>query len=157
MIERSLIRIRTLRTLVSELLNLTAIETGNFTLRRAPLDVARVTRDAVDSQREHAQEREIELTLSGCGEGQTGAVLADRDALQMIIANLVDNAIKYTPERGCVQVRVEQSGMYVRVSVQETGNRVALLEIGIVAFDYQKRAKGRFPERTMAGLQALLT
>jgi len=140
MIERSLIRIKTLRTLVSELLNLTAIETGNFSLRRAPVDVARITREAVESQRERADERDIVLTLSGRGEGETGMVLADRDALQMIIANLVDNAIKYTPEQGHVSVRVEQNGMYVRVSVQDDGIGLAPEDTGKV-FDEFFRVK----------------
>ena len=140
MIERSLIRIKTLRTLVSELLNLTAIETGNFTLRRAPVDVARIAREAVESLRERAEERRIELTLSGRGDGETGTVLADRNALQMIIANLVDNAIKYTPEQGHVSVRVEQNGMYVRVSVQDDGIGVAPEDTGKV-FDEFFRVK----------------
>ena len=44
MIERSLLRIRTLRTLVTELLNITAIQTGNFTLRRSPVEVGQAGR-----------------------------------------------------------------------------------------------------------------
>ncbi len=121
MIERSLIRIRTLRTLVSELLNLTAIETGNFTLRRAPVDASAIAREAVEANRERARDRGVALTLGEAPAGGTSPVLADRDALQMVISNLIDNAVKYTPEKGHVSVGVEQNGMYVRVSVRDDG------------------------------------
>jgi two-component system phosphate regulon sensor histidine kinase PhoR len=140
MIERSLVRIKTLRTLVSELLNLTAIETGNFTLRRAPLDLVRIAKEAVESHRERAEASRIALELDGSGEGETGSVLADRDALLMVIGNLIDNAIKYTPEKGHVRVRVEQNGMYVRIVVQDDGIGIALEHVDRV-FDEFFRVK----------------
>ncbi len=121
MIQRSLTRIRTLRTMVSELINLTAVETGNFTIRRSPTDIGCVVREVVDAYRERAEEKRIRLTLCGGESGCSERVLADREALAAVYGNLVENAIKYTPEGGRVEVRVEQDGMYVRVSVRDTG------------------------------------
>jgi two-component system phosphate regulon sensor histidine kinase PhoR len=120
MIQRSLVRIRTLRTLVSELLNITAIQTGNFTLRRSPVEVAKLASEAMEASREKSQEKSITLSFtaaSGCAQ----KALADRDALLMIFSNLIDNAIKYTPDGGHVGVHVTQDGMYVRVAVKDDG------------------------------------
>ena len=120
MIQRSLLRIRTLRTLVSELLNITAIQTGNFTLRRSPVEVAKVAAEAAEASREKSREKNISLSFtaaSGLGE----KALADRDALLMIFSNLIDNAIKYTPDGGHVGVHISHDGMYVRVAVKDDG------------------------------------
>jgi signal transduction histidine kinase len=119
MIQRSLVRIRTLRTLVTELLNITAIQTGNFTLRRSPVEVAKVAAEAAEAVREKSQEKNISLSFTAGGPAEKA--LADPDALLMIFSNLIDNAIKYTPDGGHVGVHVTQDGMYVRVSVKDDG------------------------------------
>ncbi len=128
MIERALVRVRTLRALVNELLSLTAIQTGNFALTRASVNVTEILADAVEGQREKAVERAISLELSSAdGPGVPRAdlpaftVLADRDALSMIFVNLVENAVKYTRPHGHVWVTVGRADMYVVVSVRDDG------------------------------------
>lgn len=119
-VQRSLVRLRTLRAMVSELLNLTAIETGNFTLRRVPLSVPEAVAEAVEAVREKAAEKGMEVRYDS-GSAGGAAVLADRDAVKIIVGNLLENAVKYTPEGGCVSVAVARSGIYVNVSVRDTG------------------------------------
>jgi len=114
------VRLRTLRGMVSELLNLTAIETGNFTLHRAPADVRAVAVKAMEAQREKAAEKRIDLAMADAA-GDGSLVLADGDALLIVMNNLIENAIKYTPEDGKVRVRCARDGMYMRVSVEDTG------------------------------------
>ena len=57
MLQRALLRVRTLRTMVNELLSLTAIQTGNFSLKRAPVDVRALVAEVVESNRERAAEK----------------------------------------------------------------------------------------------------
>jgi two-component system phosphate regulon sensor histidine kinase PhoR len=122
MLERAMTRMRTLRSMVNELLSLTAIETGRFQLHRAPLDPSAVVSEVVEAHRERADGKRVALTLAphAAGAGPL-TVLADRDALSIVVANLVDNAIKYTPEGGSVSVAAGREGMYVTVSVSDTG------------------------------------
>ena len=120
MIGRSLLRIRTLRTLVTELLNITAIQTGNFTLRRSPVEVGRLAAEAAEACRDKAQEKSISLSFTAAASPEAKA-LADRDALLMVFTNLIDNAIKYTPDGGHVGVHVTNDGMYVRVTIKDDG------------------------------------
>lgn len=143
MIERSLLRVRTLRTLVSELLSLTAIETGNFTLLRSPVDVAGIVGEAVAAGRDKAAARSIEIAYSEELPEKPKQALADRDALAIVFSNLIDNAIKYTREQGHVRVQVAQDGIYVAVRVEDDGIGMSPEELD-KAFDEFYRAKNEY-------------
>jgi signal transduction histidine kinase len=132
MIERSLLRVRTLRAMVNELLNLTAIQTGNFTLKRTPLELYPMVKETLTVYTERAAEKRITLSLCADGAGQAGgSVLADKEALSIVFSNLVENAIKYGRDDGKVEVSIGRSGMYATVSVKDDG-------IGISAADKEK-------------------
>jgi signal transduction histidine kinase len=143
MLERALLRARTLRTMVSDLLNLTAMETGNFVIKRSPLDLRKVVADVVESHREKADAKHIELVLAEDGNGADGFVLADHDSIFMVFSNLIDNAIKYTPEHGHVNVRIDHEGICVRVSVRDDGIGMTAEEKDS-AFDEFYRAKNKY-------------
>jgi signal transduction histidine kinase len=121
MIQRALLRSRTLRTLVSDLLNLTAIETGNFSLKRQHADLSTIVTEVVDASAERSQERNVTLQIECAAPTQIEPILADPNAVRSIVTNLVDNAIKYTPEGGHVNVRVDGNGLYARVVVKDDG------------------------------------
>jgi len=121
MLERSLLRISTLRTMVSELINLTAIETGNFSVTRSELDIREVVSAAVEACQEKARERGHELSVTCDPDVERRRILADRDSLLMVCTNLIDNAIKYTPDHGHIHVRIESSGLFVKLAVKDDG------------------------------------
>ena len=128
-LSRAVVRVRTLRSLVSELLSLTAIQSGNFAMKRVPVDVAAAIAEVVEASREKAASRGITVVAEPCTGGLR--VLADRDALAMIYGNLVENAVKYSKDNGHVRVRAVRDGIYVAVSVDDDG-------IGIAAEDIPK-------------------
>src|SRR5262249_50798672 len=64
---------------------------------------------------------EIELLLDDRAE----LVMADSDRLRQIVWNLVSNAIKFTPERGHVRVKMERVGEQVEIAVSDTGAGIA--------------------------------
>jgi len=115
--------VRTLRTLVNELLSLTAIQTGNFLLKRTAIDLGALVGEAAEAFRERAAEKGLSLEVSPAEEALQ--VLADRDALISIVSNLVENAVKYNPEKGRVRVRTGREGIYVTVSVRDDGIGIA--------------------------------
>ena len=119
LLERALIRARTLRELVSELMDLSAMETGKFNLKREPLDLSAVLGEALEVAREKAREKNIEVRDDRAADGLL--VLADREAMQSVFGNLLDNAVKYTPDCGRVTLAAAVAGNYVRVSVADTG------------------------------------
>ena len=121
MLQKALVRAKSLRAMVSELMNLMAIQTGNFTLKRSPLDIAKVVSEAVESYRDRGREKGIELSLVCDRAAAPALVLADRDAMWSVFTNLIDNAIKYTPANGHAGVRIEHNGVYVTVAVWDDG------------------------------------
>jgi len=143
MLKRCLVRSNTLRTMVSELINLTAIETGNFTLKRSQIEIARVVAEAADSCKEKAEEKCIQLSVSCAADVDSCPVLADRDAMFGVFRNLVDNAIKYTPRHGHVGVHVELNGVYVKVTVSDNGIGMSSVEKDKI-FEEFFRAKNEY-------------
>lgn len=135
-LERCVVRLRTLRTMVSELINLTAIETGNFTIRRSMLDLRDVVSEAIDSCREKAEEKGHTVRLECNPRLERTRILADKDSLLMVCGNLIDNAIKYTPDGGHIDVRLDENGLFVKLIVSDDG-------IGMSAED-QERAFDEF-------------
>jgi len=121
LLERALLRARALREMVSELMNLTAMETGQFILKRAPLDLALVLQEAVEAAREKAREKAIELTCRAAAGAAGELVLADREAMLSVCSNLIDNAIKYTPEGGHVEAVAEAERNYLVIQVRDDG------------------------------------
>ncbi len=121
MMRRALLRASTLRTLVSDLLNLTAIETGNFSLKRQHADLGTIVREAVDAYSDKAADKKVAIHLECVASSPIDPILADPNAVRSIVTNLVDNAIKYTPEGGRVNVKVDGNGLYARVVVKDSG------------------------------------
>jgi two-component system OmpR family sensor kinase len=106
-----------LARLASDLLTLQRIEgaTGELPLLR--VDLRQVAALAVEAIEPLAAERGVKVTL----EGGAPAVLGDRDRLQQVIANLVDNATRMTPAGGSVTVRLTEGDKLGVVEVADEG------------------------------------
>ncbi len=98
--------------------DLSEAETGAMALHRAPCGVRGACEDVAELYRVVAEDRRVSLTVS-VDEGLT--VWADPVRLRQVIANLVDNAVKYTPEGGWVRVRANEENGRVVVRVEDSG------------------------------------
>ena len=107
-----------LSSLTRELLDLSRLETGESRMELGPLDVAPLAASAIDLVRTRAEAKSIKLGFDG-PEGLRA--VADRRALEQILVNLLDNAIKFTPEGGRVTVLTDGTGPSVVISVLDTG------------------------------------
>jgi two-component system OmpR family sensor kinase len=88
--------------LVGDLLLLARADAGGPpVLQREPVDLAELASEVVEQARPRARDRRMSLTIEGeC------VVVGDRDRLKQLIANLVENATRYTPKNGRIDVRV---------------------------------------------------
>jgi len=109
-----------LATLVSDLLTLSRLDDQRgLDLRAEPCDLATVVRETVRDLLPLAERRRIAV---GAKLGNQPFWLhADREGLRQVVGNLVDNAIKYTPEGGRVAVQLAAEGNRVRLEVIDTG------------------------------------
>lgn len=128
-VERAIAEADGLLSTFSALLRIARIEAGGTGVKREAVDLATVLGDVVDFYEPLAQDKEQALSLSvpkEGGEGKEGpggavTVHGDRDLLFQAFANLVDNAIKYTPDAGRIDIALEASGGRVEVSVADSG------------------------------------
>jgi two-component system phosphate regulon sensor histidine kinase PhoR len=104
--------------LVDDLLDLSRLESKRVTLDSRPVDVTALVGHTVDKLRPLAQTSGLILEHEAPTEVW---VTADRDRLEQVLTNLIDNAIKYTPAGGRVNVRVVQADGEVEVSVSDNG------------------------------------
>jgi Signal transduction histidine kinase len=107
-----------LSSLVEDLLELSTIESRTLRLEIAPVDVARTAENLIADSRLRLDERKITASLRSDGRP---LALADARALDQVLGNLLDNALKYTEPGGTIEVAVEARLGRVRVSVADSG------------------------------------
>lgn len=112
-----------LQALVEDLLDLSRIESRDLRLRAEELSLSRVVASVFELLSERALQRRVELRHR-VGEEQPG-VLVDQGALERVLTNLVDNAIKYSGVGSAVTVSAAREGEWVRVLVADTGVGIA--------------------------------
>lgn len=105
--------------LVENLLDLSRLESSQAFHRRVPVDLIGLVSRVIDLQSAAAQKRGQSLKLDL--PRFLPAILGDPDYLERAISNLVDNAIKYTPEGGAIRVSARSSDRSVVVEVSDTG------------------------------------
>jgi signal transduction histidine kinase len=118
MLERSSHRITELLTLISDLLDIPRIETGQIVQEMKEILLLQVIKDSIDGQRNLAEEKGINLKVEL--PEVIPPITGSAPRLQQVITNLVNNAIRYTTE-GAVTVRVRDQGKELLIEVMDTG------------------------------------
>jgi signal transduction histidine kinase len=111
-----------LQTLVEDLLDLSRIQTGKVEMDRRSLDVRDLLESAIASHKVAADEMAIRITTEPPPE--TLSVQADYNRIALVLANLIANAIRHTPEGGHVVVRARGVDSTVRFEVEDTGEGI---------------------------------
>jgi PAS domain S-box-containing protein len=105
--------------IIEDLLDISRIVAGKLLLESAPVDVRGVVDSALESIRLAAEAKQIEIRCVA-GASMT-VVLGDAARLHQVVSNLLTNAIKFTDRGGWIEVRLEQTGDTVRISVADNG------------------------------------
>lgn len=105
--------------LVADILDVSRIVTGKFHMSLGPVRLSDVIESAADTVRPAARARDIRLELAI--DPAARPVLGDASRLQQVIWNLLSNAIRFAPVGGRVQVRVEDAGSCLELSVTDDG------------------------------------
>ena len=108
--------------MLDTLMDISEAETGTMRLTRIDVDLASLIEEAVEVYEDVAEERQISVTTSV---DPSLTVNADRDRLRQVLANLLDNALKYTAPGGRVSITARLDGPNVRLDVADTGTGIA--------------------------------
>ncbi len=113
--------------MIDDLLDLAKLEAGGLRLRVAPLDVANVALGVFESFQPAAKANGIKLYFDDAGE-QFDPIFGDSHRVEIILTNLVGNALKFTPSGGQIGIRVEPTSSGVEVRVSDTGPGISEAE-----------------------------
>jgi heavy metal sensor kinase len=110
--------------LVEELLSLARADSGRETLRISSVHLSTIVRVVSEQWRELMAARNLTFTCDPTDEEIT--ILGDRNALQRLLTVLLDNAAKYTPAPGTVELHLELKGELAAIRVSDSGIGIAL-------------------------------
>ncbi len=130
-----------LAELVTDVHDLSRIESGECTLRLSSLSFADLGREMCVRLSDHAARRGVHLQLETEGDAR---VDLDGELVRRVIANLVENAVQFSPEGGSVTVRVATRGDEWTCSVTDAGPTLPVEDLAIV-FEGFYRGRRRTP------------
>ena len=134
--------------LVEDLLDLSRVVTGQLRIEPQPMDLADVVRAAIDVVRPSAEAKGLSITLNA--DLTSYLTLGDEDRMRQAVWNVLANAVKFTPEGGRIDVRLERRERNVQVEVTDTGMGITADFLPHV-FDRFRQADGT-PTRQHGGL-----
>jgi signal transduction histidine kinase len=104
--------------MLNTLMDISEAETGTMALRREPTDLNDLIRQSVELYEDLADERGVEIRTSVPSEL---VVDVDRNRMRQVLANLIDNAVKYTPAGGLVEIAAHSERGDTVATVSDTG------------------------------------
>ena len=110
---------RQMVNLVGNLLDAELIESGQQAFRPAPADLNALVRRVVEAQAHQAEDKQIGLVLDL--DARLPAVLVDEHMIERLVANLLGNAVKFTPTCGAVRVSTREHGGGATIEVWDSG------------------------------------
>jgi signal transduction histidine kinase len=122
--------VRRLHRLVEDLQTLSHVEAGQVRLQLADVDLAAVARRVVEQLRPQSTANCLEVVAAS--DGRPLVVRGDPDRLAQILLNLIGNALRYTPEGGCITVRLAGGEEQVRAEVVDTGVGIAADDLPLI-------------------------
>jgi signal transduction histidine kinase len=150
-LEIALQHAKRLGRLVSDLFELAKLDALHEPLERERMPVGELVQDIAQKYRLLADDRGILISVELANELLW--ISADVGLIERALENVLDNALRYTPEGGRIDIRLKPFGRWLRIEVQDTGPGIVASELPLV-FDRFHRAQGSddVDERRGAGL-----
>lgn len=143
-LEIALDQIDRMSRLILELLDVSRIETGRLEIRHEPIQWPRFVREVVHRHHTAVSDRRFHLNVPDLSK----VVYGDRDRLEQVLGNLLENAVKYSPDGSEVYVSVEDRGDQIITSVCDRGIGIPADELGQV---FERFHRGRQVSSTNYG------
>lgn len=141
-------QVKHMTALVNDLLDVSRVTRGLVQLEKAPVDIKSAVSSAIEQSRSLIEGRNHSLTVKMDAAHST--VDGDRTRLVQVVANLLNNAAKYTPQGGSITLEVQNSDNFVAIRVQDDGIGIDNKLLPHI-FDLFTQAE-RTPDRAQGGL-----
>ncbi len=109
--------------LIGDLLDIQKLESGKMKMEMTPLEVTKLIQQAVDGNQGYAEKHGVTIEYHN-NLPEEKWVQGDSDRMLQVMANLLSNGIKFSPEKGNVEVDVALENEYVKVSIKDQGEGI---------------------------------
>ncbi len=148
-LESNLEEMERMSRIVDNLLTLSRADAGQIQMEFKPVQLKRLIEDAYEECKALADARRIDVFLD---KAEEVTVLGDELRLRQMLLNLIDNAVKYTPEGGKIWLSLEAEGEYARISVRDTGIGIPEEDLPRIFDRFYRVDKARSREMGGSGL-----
>ena len=118
MINRSIYRIEGMRKMIIDLLDLTRIESGEKKRNFEKINLFNIANDIIENNKLEAKKRRININIT-CKKNTT--IIADKVEIEIIINNLLTNAVKYNKDNGIINFIINQTNESIEITCSDTG------------------------------------
>jgi len=149
MLDRSLERIKGMRHLILDLLDLTKIETGKPTQKLEIVNIRKIVQMAVDTIRPYAIQKDVDIYINS---RESIEMKADPGEIEIIMNNLISNAVKYNKNGGRVDIFMEKKAEKLKITVSDTGIGLKMEDKEKIFDDFVRIKSTQTREVTGSGL-----
>lgn len=133
--------VKRLSRLVVAMLNMSKIEAGKLTLNISSFSASELFIKTLLGFEKYIEDKDIRV--EGVQDFEEVIVSADETLINQIVYNLIDNAVKFTPEGGCITLGIREEKKEAVFSVRNTGKGISAEEVGLVFDRFYKVDKSR--------------
>jgi PAS domain S-box-containing protein len=144
-----------LARLISNLLNISKIETGSLTINKDMIKTRAFIKDIVQSIESQAISKNI--NLESIVPDKLSALVAEKDLLRVAILNILGNAIKYTPAGGSITFKTEENDRDVTVDISDNGYGISKEELPHIFDKFFRSSDENIKQQTGNGLGLALS
>ncbi len=115
--------------LVEDMLDTSRLESRKFKIQKQPIELEEMAKSAIDEMSRLADLKEHSMSLKI--NKKLPQILGDEQRIRQVFSNLITNAVKYTPNKGRIEVEIKDENRHILVSISDTG-------IGIPEEEHEK-------------------
>lgn len=141
-------------SLINDFLDLSKLEAGKIELVKEEVDLKQLIQNSLDTYAVLAQDKKI--SLANRVDSALPAVIADPRRLDQVLTNLLSNSVKFTGEKGTIEVGASRDGQETRVWVKDSGVGIPSQEIGLVFERYRQTTSGKTSKHKGTGLGLMI-
>ena len=132
------------------MLEASRLEQGKIKISKTNVDMNRLSAEAMITYEQRLTEKNINVDLQL--DGEECIALADKDSIKRVLINLIDNAIKFTPEGGNITVTTKRQDKKIHVSIQNSGEGIPQEDLRHIWERFYKSDKSRGMDKKGVGL-----
>lgn len=148
-IERSLLRLKGMRGLIMDMLDLTKVESGKPTQKIIELDLTTIAQRAIDTIKPIAIQKDVDVYLNT---KEQFIINADEEDIEIIFNNLLSNAVKYNKKGGRVDCYIQKEANNIKITVSDTGIGMTEEEMQHLFKDFSRIKNPKTKNITGSGL-----